>query len=474
MQNSPISIFDHSARSDWVRVRTLIMLRWMAIFGQSLTIFACVHFLELALPVGLCTVAIGASITFNLVSTFVLPESKRLSERQTILTLLFDLGQLVLLLYLSGGLSNPFALLILAPVTISATALRRDATFLVGGVALVLITLLAAFNKPLLTRSGDVLELPEIYLVGNWAALVIGILFLSAYARRVTVETFTMSQALATTQMAMAREHELTMLGGVVAAAAHEMGTPLATIKLVSSELADELANQPSLQEDVQLIQSQTERLRHILHDMGRTGKDDMHIKTVPLTSIVQSAAEPHFGRGKEIIFLVNGDADLSKVPDLPFVSSKPEIIHGIRNLIQNAVDFAESTVWVQSVWTESSIRILVGDDGQGFPTDLIGRIGDPFLAKRRRSSGKETQRASYKGMGLGLFIAKTMLERTGAKLTFTNATFDGYSQVASNQYLKNMQGATGAIVNVSWKREDLETRKGIAVGPNLPVEIQS
>ncbi len=472
MQDTSPSIFDNSARSEWVRVRTLIMLRWLAIAGQSLAVFACVYFLDLDLLVGYCTLAIGASVIFNLVATFVLPENKRLSQRQTTLMLLFDLGQLVLLLYLNGGLNNPFALLILAPVTISATALKRDATLLVGGVALASITFLANFYVPLNTRSGVSIALPDIFLLGTWSSLAIGIIFLSAYARRVTVETFTMSQALSTTQMAMAREHELTMLGGVVAAAAHEMGTPLATIKLVSSELVEDLAEHPSLQEDAKLILSQTERLRQILRDMGQVGKDDMQIKTIPLTSIVQTAAEPHLDRGKEFIFLANGETDLSNIGDIPFVSNKPEIIHGIRNLVQNAVDFAETTVWVQSVWTESSIRILVGDDGHGFPIELIGRIGDPFLAKRKGQHVRKPARPEYQGMGLGLFIAKTMLERTGARLTFANAALDRQSSAGSNRYLKNMADATGAIVNVRWNRAEFEQVRGAAIGPNPPVLV--
>ncbi len=471
MQSSSTSIFDHSARSDWVRVRTLIVLRWLAISGQSLAVYVCIIFLELDIPIGLCSVVIGASVIFNLVSTFVLPENKRLSERQTVLTLLFDLGQLGLLLFINGGLSNPFALLILAPVTISATTLRRDATLLVGGVALIMITALTQFYIPLHLRSGSILELPAIFLLGTWAALVIGILFLSAYARRVTVETFTMSQALTATQMAMAREHELTMLGGVVAAAAHEMGTPLATIKLVSAELAEDLAKLPELQEDALLIHSQTERLRQILQDMGRSGKDDMLIKTVPLTLIVQSAAEPHLGRGKEIRFLANGSEDFFGVPDIPFISSKPEIIHGIRNLVQNAVDYAESTVWVQSIWTDDSISILVGDDGSGFPAELIGRIGDPFLSSRRRHQSKGTPRSTYQSMGLGLFIAKTMLERTGARLTFANAAVDGYAKSVAGSHLKNMRGATGAFITVRWNRRDIEQEKNAVAGPNPPIE---
>ena len=464
MSAKRLSIFDNAAPSEWVRVRTLILLRWLAVFGQTLTVVLGVYVLELDLQVGLCMVAIGASVIFNLVVTFVLPESKRLTQGQTILTLLFDLGQLLALLYLNGGLNNPFAVLILAPVTISATALNRRATLLVGGVALASISFLAFYFVPLRTLDGAILKLPDLFLAGTWAALVIGILFLSAYARRVSEEAFSMSQALAATQMAMAREHELSMLGGVVAAAAHEMGTPLATIKLVSSELANELKDKPDLYEDATLIQSQTDRLTEILRDMGRAGKEDMHIKTVPLTTLIHIAAEPHENRGKELVFLANGEAEYHDLSDVPIVPNAPEIIHGVRNLIQNAVDFSSSTVWVQSSWTEKSIRILVGDDGTGYPVDLLGRIGDPFLSKRHGERLQSEAGFGYEGMGLGLFIAKTMLERTGAQLTFANAAHDGTS---TSKYFKNLQGATGAIVNVRWSRQDLESDQIIPSGPN-------
>jgi len=471
MQQPQPSIFDSSARSNWVRVRTLILLRWLAIAGQTMAVFVGVYYLELDLQVGLCMVAVGAAVMFNLIATFVLPESKRLPQRQAILTLLFDVGQLVFLLYLNGGLNNPFVLLILAPVTISATALKRDATILVAGVALAAITFLLFFYQPLHTMSGRSMQLPDLYLAGKWTALVIGVVFVSAYARRVAVEGFSMSQALAATQMAMAREHELSMLGGVVAAAAHEMGTPLATIKLAASELEFDLKEQPELQQDVLLIGEQTDRLRQILRDMGQAGKDDMLIKKIPLTGLVQAAAEPHENRGKEIIFLANGEDDFSQLEDIPFVDNSLEIIHGIRNLVQNAVDFSTTSVWVQSVWTDKSIRILIGDNGKGYPSELLGRIGDPFLGKRNGSGENSSDRVGYEGMGLGLFIAKTMLERTGAQLTFANAAMDGYVNVGQHRYLRSMVGVTGAFVNVRWERSRIERPKGGVIEPNLKVE---
>jgi two-component system sensor histidine kinase RegB len=199
------------------------------------------------------------------------------------------------------GLNNPFALLILAPVTISATALTMRSTTILGVLAIVLISLLAYFHVPLTLASGEVLQLPDLFILGFWIAIAIGIIFLSAYARRITSESHSMSQALLATQMALAREQKLTDLGGVVAAAAHELGTPLATIKLVSTELAEELEGQPQLAEDAKLISSQADRCRDILRSMGRAGKDDLHMRSAPLGAVVREAAEPHANRGVEI-----------------------------------------------------------------------------------------------------------------------------------------------------------------------------
>lgn len=472
MAESSKTIFHNNARSEWVRLRTLINLRWLAIVGQCVAIAVAFYGLDLELHLGLSVVAIGASIIFNLASTFILPENKRLSQRETTLTLLFDLGQLVFLLYLNGGLHNPFALLILAPVTISATVLRMNATLLVGGIALLTISLLSVFYVPLRLNSGATVELPQLFVAGYWAALVIGILFLGGYARRVTSETFSMSQALSATQMALAREHQLTLLGGVVAAAAHEMGTPLATIKLVASELAEELEDKPDLREDAELITSQAERLREILRDMGRAGKDDLHLKMAPLTAIVQEAAEPHENRGVTIRFLYNGSQNEPTLDDIPVALRNPEFIHGVRNLVQNAVDFAASTVWVQTVWSETSIRVMVGDDGPGYPSELLGKIGDPFLNKRKLSGAKDVSRPEYEGMGLGLFIAKTMLERTGAELTFTNGRRDGYQLNNQSATLRALQGATGAIVNVRWARTDIEVQHVGGFGDNQQISV--
>jgi two-component system sensor histidine kinase RegB len=463
MRDPTLTLFK-SRRSNWVRLRTLIVLRWIAIAGQLGAITVAQRLYDLDLELGLCFLAIGAAITANLIAVFVYPENKRLTESEVAVMLLFDISQLSFLLYLTGGLHNPFALLILVPVTISATALRPATTAALGGIAIFFITVVTQLYVPLRTEEGLFMQIPDDFVFGFWVAIVIGVVFLSAFAQRVTAEIYAMSDALVATQMALAREQKLTDLGGVVAAAAHELGTPLATIKLVSSELMEELHDQPDLLEDVNLIRSQADRCRDILRSMGRAGKDDLHLRNAPIGTVVREAAEPHAHRGKEIHYDIapgpGGDARQ------PVIRRRPEIIHGLRNLVQNAIDFAEANVWIDIAWTPDTITVRIIDDGPGFPQQVLARIGDPFVRQRR---GKEAtpQRPEYEGMGLGLFIAKTLLERSGAELTFANGR-DPYTGEAHGGE------RDGAIVECVWPRADIvaeEAEAGRPLGDNIPIQ---
>ncbi len=430
----------------WIRLRTLVLLRWWAIVGQASALMIAARVYNLNLEIGLCFLVVGVSVVSNLVAAFVFAENKRLSEQDTLMVVLFDMLQLGLLLYLTGGLNNPFSILIVGPVTVSASALSSRSTAFLGLMAILIVSLLMLFYLPLRTEQGFILRVPDVFRFGNWVAIVIAVVFLGVYSRWIVQEMHTMSDALQATQMALAREQKLTDLGGVVAAAAHELGTPLATIKLASAELAEELSDSPDLREDALLIVQQTDRCRDILRSMGRAGKDDLHLRTAPLTALIEEAAEPHVDRGKRIHFdHAAGEGDLLSQPN---VLRRPEVIHGLRNLIQNAVDFARENVWVESSWNDKAITIRIMDDGRGYPPHLLGRIGDPFM--RRRSVGNDPRRPEYEGMGLGLFIAKTLLERSGADLSFANGS-DSFKTQASHS------ARTGAFVEVIWARSAIE-----------------
>ncbi|MFN4192161.1 MAG: sensor histidine kinase RegB [Tabrizicola sp.] len=432
--------------TNWVRLRTLILLRWMAIAGQIAAILVASRVYGLDLPLAPCVLAVGASVLANLALVMLFPENRRLSEAEAFLTLLFDLGQLGILIFLTGGLTNPFAILVLAPVTISASVLRLRSTVALGALAILIVTAALFWHLPLRFADGSALVIPPLFVFGFWLSIVTGILFLGLYSRRVATEMRSMSEALLATQMALSREQKLTDLAGVVAAAAHELGTPLATIKLVSAELIEELDGQPALQEDARLIREQADRCRDILRDMGRAGKDDRHLRQAPLSAVLREAAEPHLARGKEVEFAFGPVQD--GTDDQPVIQRRPEIIHGLRNLVQNAVDFARSRVWIDGEWTGTRIIVRITDDGDGFPPNVIGRIGDPFV-RVRPTEPEPDRRPGYEGMGLGLFIAKTLLERSGADLSFANATDPFLPQ-------KDRPDRSGAVVEAIWDREAL------------------
>lgn len=447
-----------SNRSNWVRLRTLVLLRWMAIAGQVSALFVARFHLGITLDLGLCMALVALSVVTNLTSGIMFPHTRRLTQLEALALLVFDVVQLSALLYLTGGLDNPFALLLLAPTTIAAAALEARSTALVAVLTIIFTSLLAVYNVPLILPDGTRIAVPRLYAFGFWLALVIGVVFLGLYAFRISRELHAMGNALLATQMVLAREQKMSALSGVVAAAAHELGTPLATIKLTSSELADELADRPELREDARLIREQADRCRDILRSMGRAGKEDLHMRAAPFAAVLDEAAEPHLNRNA----LVHVNLPDASAGPQPLVRRQPEIIHGLRNLIQNAVDFSRTSVWIDLSWTPSTIQMRIVDDGPGFPPGLIGRIGDPFMRHRSLRTEQGANRDHYEGMGLGLFIAKSLLERTGATLRFENA----------DDPLSLSDGAParcGAQVTVTWRREAIEASAADSVGENRP-----
>jgi two-component system sensor histidine kinase RegB len=454
MSQPSIGYIDQNARSNWMRLRTLVLVRWFAIAGQVLALVIGQQLYGLKLALGPCAIAIGLSVLTNLLAVVIFPDNRRLSEAETVLTLLFDTLQLSLLLAFTGGLNNPFALLILAPVTIAATVLPSRSTLLLASCAVGMVTIVGLVHIPLRTENNNLLEMPVVFVFGFWVAIVTGIIFISIYTRRVTAEMTSMSEALLATQMALAREQKLTDLGGVVAATAHELGTPLATIKLVSAELMEELQDAKDLHSDAQLIHEQAERCGDILRSMGRAGKDDLHLRITPWSALVREAAEPHLDRGKNVKFVFSQNLEFDL--DQPTTLRKPEVIHGLRNLIQNAVDFAQSEVRIDVGWSEAEIFVTISDDGSGFAPQVINRIGDPFM-RRKKHDAQSSARPGYDGMGLGLFIAKTLLERSGSELEFLNASTD--------------HSLRGAVVRGVWPRGKLEAAK-LPIGQNRPIGV--
>ena len=398
-----------------IRLDTLVLLRWVAIAGQLAAVCAALLIgAEFALAPVLVVIALAAALNTML----MVRPGRRISADEAALQLGFDLVQVAILLALTGGLTNPFALLLLVPVTIAATALPGRQVLALAIATVLMVTLTGVFAQPLSFGAGAPMPLQQPLLVGHWFAIVIGAAFFAAFARRVAAEISASSDALFAARMALEREQRLQHLGGVVAAAAHELGTPLATIKLVSAELADELAealpDREDLAEDAAILRQSADRCRDIMRSMGASGRDDLLIRSAPLAEVLAEAAAPHRGRGAKIVIEAAGD--------MPVIRRDAAVIHGLRNLIQNAVDFAGSRVLIRASRDRRDLRILISDDGPGFPPALLPRIGNPFLTTRPRAEDGR----SYEGMGLGLFIAKALLQGSGARLNFGNGAGGG------------------------------------------------
>ena len=428
-----------------LRLRTLVRLRWVAVAGQTVAVLGVHFLLGFPLPLGFCLAAIALSAWLNIFLTIRWRKSVRLQPSHAGMLLAYDIFQLAVLLYLTGGLENPFAFLFLVPVTISATSLSLQWILSLGATAFLCATFLAFSHMPLPRRPGQPLTLPDAYIGGMWAAIICGVVFSAIYARRIAEEGRQMSAALAATELVLAREQQFSALDGLAAAAAHELGTPLATIALVAKELKRELPAEGPYTEDIDLLISQTARCREILARLAsRDAGDDEIFQRTKLLVMVEDLIAPL--RGSDVSIAVTSPADESgaAADAEPVFRRNPAIAYGLGNLLENAVDFAETVVEVDARWTGSLVTITVRDDGPGFRQDVFDRLGDPFVTTRPGYGEESGEHGRHEGMGLGFFIAKTLLERSGAAVACSN-------RAAPRQ---------GAVIEVSWPREEFERRE--------------
>lgn len=418
-----------------VRLRTLVYIRWAAVAGQLVSLLVVHYGLGFPLPFipALATVAVSALL--NIAVTARGPLGAYLEDRPAAFYLAYDIVQLSVLLYLAGGLQNPFSVLILAPVIVSASVLSRPSTITLGVLSAVSITVLALWHQPFPWR-GAGFPLPELYVLGIWEALTLGIVFIAAYVGSVAQEARRMSNALAATQMALAREQRLSALGGLAAAAAHELGSPLATIAIAAKEMKRALEKGSALAEDVDLLIEQSNRCRDILASLSRRPDTDPGepFARLPISALVEASGEPYAGSPVALDFHCQ-PLDGSEALE-PNVMRSPEILHGLGTLIENAVQFAKSRVDVDTSWDTAWVSVTVRDDGPGFAAGVRERLGEPYVSSRDDEGH----------MGLGVFIASTLLEHTGAALSFTNGQ------------------SGGASVAVRWNRATIEAeRQGTA-----------
>lgn len=414
-----------------LRLSTLVRLRWLAVSGQTAAILVVALWFGFPLPIGTSFALIAMSAWLNLGLRLFFPSAHRLDPNWAALLLGYDLLQLAGLLYLTGGLENPFAILLLGPVLVSATTQPPDKTFLLGAMTLGAATVLVFLHRPLPWFPGEEFKIPIQYVGGVWVALVCALVFMGFYAFRVAEEARQLADALAATELVLQREQHLSALDGLAAAAAHELGTPLATISLVAHELASELKPNDPRAEDIRLIRAQTERCRDILSKIASLSTAGEHFGLMPLSHLLEDVTAPHRNFGISIEIAQHGEG-----PE-PVAGRNPGLLYGLGNLVDNAVDFAATKVRITAEWTAATVKIAISDDGPGFSPDVVDQLGEPYITTRGSRLAQQRNAEEHGGLGLGIFIAKTLLERSGARLSLVNRKPPG----------------SGALATVEWPR---------------------
>ncbi len=418
----------------YVRLDTLVRLRWLAVIGQTAAVLVVQFALDFELPLWPCLAVIAISAWLTVVLMLRDRMAPRIAPARAGWILACDLSQQGALLYLTGGLQNPFSFLFLAPVLISAMALPPRHTLMLGTLAIVSATVLLFFHEPLPWASDDPLSLPPLYMVGIWLCIVLALGYIGVYAWQIAEGQRRLSDALAATELVLAREQHLSQLDGLAAAAAHELATPLSTIAVIAKELENSLPPDAPHGEDIRLLRSQAQRCREILGKLTELSTTDTPFDRAPLSALIDEVVAPHRDFGIEIDVMLPEPRS-----DEPVALRHPPLIYGLGNLVENAVDFAESRVEIAARWTPREVTVTIADDGPGFSSEVIDRLGEPYLTTRgAKRLGADEEAA---GLGLGFFIAKTLLERSGATLAFAN-------QKAPEH---------GAVVRVRWARGEFD-----------------
>ncbi len=409
--------------------KTLVNLRWIAIIGQIIAINFVYFFLKLDLPIVETHIIISIGFITNIVLQFKI-KTNQLRDLNSALFLIYDLLQLSVLLYLTGGIFNPFSLLIIIPTIVSSTFLSMGTTIILGTLTIGLLFFLKEYHEILPGFGIHNFNFPEYYVAGALVSIIIGLVFLGYFGIKFSGETKKRSEALDKLQQVMAKEYELESLGGQAAAAAHSLGTPLATISVVAKELKKEIGDKSTYSKDLDLLISQAKRCSEILKQISKKEiSDDQFINLIKVEDLLEEIIISFAENSDKKITLLNNN-DRNKIN----IKRSPEIVYGLRNFIGNAIKFADEKINIELTSDDKTLTLLIDDDGPGFAEDVINLIGEPYLKSKSKKINSKA------GLGLGIFLGKTLLERKKARLIFFNKG--------------NLKGAS---VKVSWNVLDIK-----------------
>lgn len=434
-----------AASKSRMKLQTIVRLRWLAVLGQSIAIAVVSLGLGFDMPIGPALLLIAMSAWLNIYLSIRFPGRFRLSNTFATGLLLYDVLQLGGLLYLTGGVTNPFAVLLVAPVTVSAATMPLRNTLLTGGLALCVAAVLLPYAIALPWGMTAAPELPLLYRLGQFAGIAASMIFLAIYAWRITKESAEMSEALAVTELVLAREQKLHAIDGLAAAAAHELGTPLSTIVLVTSELERAMRDDSVHYDDIALVREQAQRCREILQKLTQRSPEDEDPMQASFTvrELLAEGAAPYSNGAIHVAVSSSARSSANEEGARePLGVRRPGVLYGVGNIIENATEFARSRVEVNAEWDENELELHIKDDGPGFSIDVIETLGEPYVTTRPAGTKRKGNKVGG-GLGLGFFIAKTLLERSGARLSFENRP----------------PPETGALVKITWPRGDFESK---------------
>ena len=415
---------------DGLRLRTLNLIRWVAILGQYLAVTTAFFWLEINFNFYWALICILSSVILNIVVSFKSLPTRTLTANEAALYLIFDSIQLIALLYITGGLTNPFCILIIAPFIISATYLDLFRIIITGVISILSVTLLAFYYQPISSNIFEFnsLDFSIFQIFGIWFSLIVSMTFIGIYCFRIADESRKVEGALKETQLALSDEEKVSDIMSLTAAAVHELGTPLSTISVIIKEIANDLSEDEKNYEDILLIQSQIKRCSEILNRLRQgdiSNDNNTFINQLDFPRLIYEIVKDYELDQIELDIQIDNYFEDSNF----IISRKPEIVHSLSNIIENAYQYAKQKININLISKDEFVILEIINDGEEFPGSILPILGEPYVKKNEKN---------HSGIGLGLFIAKNLINKTQGRIEFEN--------------IENI----GACVRIIWKKDNL------------------